>query len=154
MAQTETPKEAPWYDAYPAPESVAPSLPRHELLEWFQAGRKPGQDFVLVDVRRTDFEGGTIRGSINLPAHSLYPTLASVHALLASSGVHHVIWYCGSCGGRGPRAAAWFADYLRQVQDTSMTSMILEGGIKGWVAAGAKYTELMDGYDASFWVTK
>jgi arsenical-resistance protein 2 len=40
-------------------------------------------------------QGGTIRGSINLPAHSLYPTLPAVYALLSSSGVKHVIWYCG-----------------------------------------------------------
>lgn len=40
-------------------------------------------------------QGGTIRGSINLPAHSLYPTLPVVYALLSSSGVKHVIWYCG-----------------------------------------------------------
>lgn len=51
-----TPKEVPWHAAYPAPNAVAPSLLRHELLQWFQDGKKAGKDFVLVDVRRTDFE--------------------------------------------------------------------------------------------------
>ncbi|EPS27613.1 hypothetical protein PDE_02557 [Penicillium oxalicum 114-2] len=143
--------ELPWHAAYPAPKSTVPSLPRNQLLHWFQNGKQPGRDFVLVDVRRTDFEGGTIRGSINLPAHSLYPTLPGVYALLSQSGVKQVIWYCGSSNGRGPRAANWFADYLAEKQDTSMQSLILEGGIKGWAAAGAEYTAWMDDYDPNVW---
>lgn len=55
MADT-TPKEVPWHAAYPAPKSTVASLPRHELLQWFRDGKKAGKDFVLVDVRRTDFE--------------------------------------------------------------------------------------------------
>lgn len=57
----------------------------------------------------------------------------------------------GSCNGRGPRTAAWFKDYLEQKGDTSMQSLILEGGIKGWVKAGPEYTELMEEFDASKW---
>ncbi|KAJ5157487.1 Rhodanese-like domain-containing protein [Penicillium canariense] len=152
--QPNSTNEAPWHAAYPAPNAAAGSLPRHELLQWFRDGKQPGKDFVLVDVRRTDFEGGTIRGSINLPAQSLYPTLPAVYALLANSGVTHVIWYCGSSSGRGPRSANWFADHLAQEQDASMQSLILEGGIKGWAAAGPEYTELMDEYDASVWAKK
>lgn len=37
------------------------------------------------------------------------------------------------------------------MQDETMKSMILEGGIKGWAAAGSEYTELMDEYDAGVW---
>lgn len=96
-----------------------------------------------------------------------------MYGLLKSSGVKHVIWYCGewllypwlewtqerrisdlsegSCNGRGPRTAAWFADYLEQEKDSSMQSLILEGGIKGWVKAGPEYTELMEEFDASKW---
>lgn len=57
----------------------------------------------------------------------------------------------GSCQGRGPRAAGWFADYLGERQDGELTSLVLEGGIKGWATAGAEYTALMDEYDASVW---
>ncbi|KAF7715503.1 Uncharacterized protein PECH_007016 [Penicillium ucsense] len=153
-ATTTTSAELPWHAAYPAPQSAVRSLPRNELLQWFQTGKQPGQDFVLVDVRRTDFEGGTIQGSINLPAHSLYPTLPAVYSLLSQTGVKHVIWYCGSSNGRGPRTANWFADYLALKQDTSIESLILEGGIKGWAAAGPEYTALMVGYDSSAWTKK
>jgi arsenical-resistance protein 2 len=41
-------------------------------------------------------QGGTIRGSINLPAQSLYPTLPSVYALCKAAGLRKIIFYCGS----------------------------------------------------------
>jgi arsenical-resistance protein 2 len=59
----------------------------------------------------------------------------------------------GSSAGRGTRAAGWFADYLSEkgVSEDDVKSWKLEGGIKGWVAAGDQYTALMDGYDESVW---
>ena len=69
-----------------------------------------------------------------------------------------VIFYCGSCGGRGPRAAGWFADYIddQTAAKTSQVSSrvqsaILEGGIKGWVAGGDEYVEFMDGFERGAW---
>jgi hypothetical protein len=58
----------------------------------------------------------------------------------------------GSSGGRGTRAAGWFADYLATQQNTSnLKSLVLEGGIKRWASAGDEYTHWMDGYDATVW---
>ena len=57
----------------------------------------------------------------------------------------------GSSGGRGTRAAGWFADYLEAKHDKEVKSLVLLGGIKGWAAAGPEYTSLMDGYDTSVW---
>lgn len=48
--------ELPWHAAYPAPKSAAPSISREELLQWIQDGKQAGKDFVLVDLRRTDYE--------------------------------------------------------------------------------------------------
>jgi arsenical-resistance protein 2 len=39
-------------------------------------------------------QGGTIRGSINLPAQSLYPTIPALYSVLKAAGVRKVIWYC------------------------------------------------------------
>ncbi|KKA20397.1 Uncharacterized protein T310_5559 [Rasamsonia emersonii CBS 393.64] len=153
--------QVPWYAAYPPPRNVAPSLSREELLQWFQDERKRvGKDFVLVDLRRSDFEtintsvgeyiGGTIHGSLNLPAQSLYLAIPTLYSILSQTQVRDVVWYCGiffagSSRGRGPRAAGWFADYLEEQGNTSIRSLVLEGGIKGWVSAGEEYTRSMDG---------
>ncbi|KAJ5794061.1 hypothetical protein N7457_000660 [Penicillium paradoxum] len=143
--------EIPWHAAFPAPRGAAPSISREELLQWIRDGKQAGKDYVLVDLRRTDYEGGTIQGSLNLPAQSLYPTIPTLYSLVSNSSAKYVIWYCGSSGGRGTRAAGWFADYLEEKQDTVVKSLVLTGGIKGWAAAGLEYTALMDGYDASVW---
>ncbi|KAJ5585223.1 uncharacterized protein N7459_005023 [Penicillium hispanicum] len=150
-ASSEPAAQPPWHAAYPAPTCIAAQLARQELLQWLREGKHAGKKFVLIDLRRTDFEGGTIRGSLNLPAQSLYPTLPTLYTVLANSGVKYVIWYCGSSAGRGTRAAGWFADYLAAQQDAHLQSLVLEGGIKGWAGAGPEYTEWMDEYDAGVW---
>lgn len=48
--------ETPWYASYPAAQTVAASVSRQEVLQWFLDGKRVGHDFVLVDLRRTDFE--------------------------------------------------------------------------------------------------
>lgn len=126
-------------------------MTRETLLSWMQEGKVAGKDFVLVDLRRTDFEGGTIRGSINLPAQSLYSTIPSLYTLFSTAGVRSVIWYCGSSRGRGNRAAGWFADYIKDQNNTEMESRTLQEGIKGWATGGDVYVEMMDEYDAAVW---
>ncbi|KAF2277397.1 Rhodanese-like protein [Westerdykella ornata] len=135
-----------WYDAFPAPRSTAPLLSRSDALSSLSS-----PDLLLVDVRRTDFEGGTIRGSLNLPAHSFYMNRGVLYDLCKRAGVKTVAFYCGSSNGRGPRCSGWFADYLAEQGDTEMQALTLEGGIKGWVKAGKEYTDHVDGYDAEYW---
>ena len=53
----ESSSTAPWYAAYPEPRNKDPdSISRADLLQRFQAGQKPGVDFLLIDLRRTDHE--------------------------------------------------------------------------------------------------
>ncbi|KAI5849244.1 Rhodanese-like domain-containing protein [Tricharina praecox] len=149
MATTEQ-KPAPWHAAFPAPVSKATFVTREETRKLFEA-KTAGKDFILVDVRRTDFEGGTIKHSINLPAHSLYPTREAIYNLLHGAGVSLAIFYCGSSNGRGPRASAWLQDYINEKGDETIKSVALEGGIKGWVGAGEEYVQLVEGYEAEVW---
>ncbi|MCJ1409510.1 hypothetical protein MMC19_003591 [Ptychographa xylographoides] len=143
--------EKPWHAAYPAPKTTAAVITRESLLSWMLEGKVAGKDFVLVDLRRTDFEGGTIRGSINMPAQSLHSSIPSLYALLSTATIRNVIWYCGSSRGRGKRAAGWFADYIAEQNNTEMESRTLEEGIKGWAKGGEEYVRMMDEYDAAVW---
>jgi hypothetical protein len=61
MALSEPPavpvdSERPWHAAFPAPTAAASIITRETILSWMQAGRLPGNDFVLVDLRRMDYE--------------------------------------------------------------------------------------------------
>ncbi|KAI3318105.1 Rhodanese-like protein [Xylariaceae sp. AK1471] len=144
--------EQPWHAAFPAPKTTEPaSLTREEVLAFLQGGGTIGHGLLLVDVRRNDYEGGTIRGSINLPAQTLFPTIPVLYEVFKKASIKLVIWYCGSSRGRGTRAASWFNDYIQEQGDEDMKSVVLLGGIKGWVAAGEDYVKSMDGYVAEYW---
>jgi len=62
---------------------------------------------VLVDLRKTDYQRGTIHSSVNLPAQSLYHTIPSLYGIFKAARVGSVIWYCGSSRGHGTRAAGF-----------------------------------------------
>lgn len=90
--------QQPWWAAFPAPKSDCPSLDPAEVLKLLDEGGKDAvtpKDWLLVDVRRTDWEGGTIATSINLPAHTLYQTRSVVYDLCKRAGVKRIIFYCG-----------------------------------------------------------
>ena len=59
----------------------------------------PCPDYNPVEPQLTEIQGGTIRGSINLPAQSLYLTLPSLYAIFKKAGLRKVIFYCGVCPG-------------------------------------------------------
>ncbi|KAH8911205.1 Rhodanese-like protein [Coniochaeta sp. PMI_546] len=142
----------PWHAAYPGPKTEASSITRETVLDLLRAGKNvAGKDLVLIDLRRIDHEGGTIRGSINLPAQSLWPTIPTVYEMFKAAGLRKVIWYCGSSRGRGNRAAGWFADYIAERGDNHMESLVLLGGIQGWATAGEEYVKWMDEYDQAVW---
>ncbi|KAK6542810.1 hypothetical protein TWF694_006751 [Orbilia ellipsospora] len=144
---------APWYSAYPAPRGDTPNkITRGEVLALLNEANASGnKDFVLVDVRRNDYEGGSIRGSINIPAQSFYTTISSWYTLFKAAGVKKVIWYCNSSRGRGTRSSLWFQDYIDDNSDAELKSMILIDGIKGWATGGNEYVERMDEYVESYW---
>ncbi|KAM6511891.1 hypothetical protein FALCPG4_016880 [Fusarium falciforme] len=154
MASTDA--ATPWHAAYPPPLNKAPAaMTRQAALEMIMDSKNiAGKNYVLIDLRRTDHEGGTIRGSINLPAQSLYPTIPTLYSLFKSAGVQKIIWYCSSSRGRGSRAAGWFKDHLDEQGDSDMESVILFEGIAGWAKAGGEFVEWMDEYDATVWDSK
>ncbi|EGP82397.1 unnamed protein product [Zymoseptoria tritici ST99CH_1A5] len=143
-AQPDT--EKPWHASFPPPRSNAGTMSPEQLLELLQDERKlPGRDFLLIDLRRSDHKGSTIRGSLNLPAQSLWYSLDSLYELCQAAGVSTVAFYCGSSRGRGNRAACWFQDVLARRGETNMKSFVLAGGIDGWFEAGGNYANFVDG---------
>jgi arsenical-resistance protein 2 len=79
-----------WADAIHVPRTTAPILTREEALSELSS-----PELLIVDVRRTDYEGGTIKGSINLPAQSFYVNRGVLYDLCKRAGVKKVAFYCG-----------------------------------------------------------
>ncbi|KAI0970949.1 Rhodanese-like domain-containing protein [Xylaria arbuscula] len=126
------------------------SLTREEVLGKLRTG-STGRDFIIVDVRRNDYEGGTVRGAINLPAQSLYPTIPTLYQLFKNASIEYIIFCCGSSKDHGPRAASCFNDHIQEQGDKNMKSVTLTGGIKGWANAGEEFVKFMDGYVPEYW---
>ncbi|KAK4233489.1 arsenical-resistance protein 2 [Achaetomium macrosporum] len=142
---------SPWWADFPEPRSVAALVDPDRVLRLLQEDEclaEGSKDFLLVDARRSDCTGGTVRGAINLPAHSFYPTRKTLYGLCKQAGIKKVIFYCGSSLGRGPRCAAWFQDYVTEIGG-DLESQVMAGGIRGWVQAYGG--SMMDGYDARAW---
>jgi arsenical-resistance protein 2 len=86
----------PWWAAFPEPKSRCESIEPTEVAEMLEKldDNQP-RTFLLVDVRRTDWTGGTVASSINLPAHSFYPTRKIVYDLCKQASIAKIIFYCG-----------------------------------------------------------
>ncbi|KAF5627170.1 arsenate reductase [Fusarium sp. NRRL 25303] len=154
-APQDTPQKQ-WWEEFPEPKAECPRTDPSIVAKLIEvnaaSGKNAHRDFLLVDVRRTDWEGGTIATSINLPAHTMYQTRPQIYQLVKQAGIKRIIFYCGSCGSRGPRCAGWMQDYLDEVEETEIKAEILIGGIKGWQKAYAG--QLMDSYDEKAWEKK
>ncbi len=90
----------PWWSDFPEPVSVPVQVEPvyvHQLLQAQEqeASAPRHRDFLLVDARRTDCTGGTVRGAMNLPAHSFYPTRKILYDLCKQAGIKTVVFYCG-----------------------------------------------------------
>lgn len=78
-------------------DSIEPSEVYESIERVKAAGQHAQKDFLLVDVRRTDWEGGTVATSVNFPAQSFYQTRSGVYHLCKQAGIKKVIFYCGEC---------------------------------------------------------
>lgn len=87
--------EEPWHAAFPAPKAKPDAIEKEQMLSWLQEGKVAGKDFVLVDLRKNDYEGGTVRGAINIPAQTLHPTIPYLYNIFSAAGIKTIIWYCG-----------------------------------------------------------
>ena len=72
MASRQQASIAPWHAKYPAPERQPGILTREQLLELMrQVGGVASADFVLVDLRRNDYEVSLV--SVSAIRHELLP---------------------------------------------------------------------------------
>lgn len=65
-----------WHSAYPQPRNETPNaMTRRAVLGWLQDGQKPGVDFLLIDLRRTDHEVSNFLARFCLQMECSHPTL-------------------------------------------------------------------------------
>jgi arsenical-resistance protein 2 len=123
--------ELPWHATLPAPRATLAqnslkALSIEELAVRMRTAPASRKDLLVVDVRRTDFEvgcpafvsttfilmcrsqNGFVRGAINLPAQSFYPTLPSLMPLLMQCSRVVYDSYTFADTRSTPDSARWF----------------------------------------------
>ena len=72
-----------------------PKISAPDLLARYQQGQTPGRNFVVVDLRSTDFAGGTVKGSLNIPMQTLEYGIPALYSLVRAARIDEVIFFCG-----------------------------------------------------------
>jgi len=62
--------DKPWHAAFPAPKLTAEIMPQARAR--MMLSLKGLGSLLVIDVRRTDYEGGSITGSLNIPAQGFW----------------------------------------------------------------------------------
>ncbi|KAG0283215.1 hypothetical protein BGZ96_012409 [Linnemannia gamsii] len=139
-----------------------------DLLE--DKSKVPGKDYLIIDVRDSDYAGGHIRGSVNIPSSELpekLPTLIEEH-----KDVPQLFFHCAMSQIRGPKAANRWADALAardeaaaEVVATERAAVeaankgtlkqqvnILRGGFGEWQRLYKDDKNLVEDYEAEYWI--
>ncbi|KAJ1558574.1 hypothetical protein HK096_009987 [Nowakowskiella sp. JEL0078] len=154
--------EAKWFDKYPKVVSSPEKWSAEEVANLLLNENK--ESFLVVDVRRTDYGGGHVRGSINSPAQGNFfaPILLQFKQATAFwdnldefiakySHIPKIFFYCNSSSGRGPRCAGWYQDALNERGITTSQGLVLAGGIKGWIEKFSEDENLTEEYNEEWW---
>ena len=107
----------------PPPTTECQRIPKEQLVRQYQIlGDILEAGTLLIDVRRTDYEGGCIRGSLNMPAQSFPYNMATLFRLCQGDGlsvISRVVFYCGMflCSQKGARSPTMSTEYMTYRDD-------------------------------------
>uniref|UniRef100_A0A1D1YWM9 CDC25-like phosphatase YCH1 n=1 Tax=Anthurium amnicola TaxID=1678845 RepID=A0A1D1YWM9_9ARAE len=124
-------------------EFIKPS----ELAEIIKdTNQTPGKDYLIVDVRDGDYEGGNIPNSINSPSKKFHD---HVNELISKyNQVPKIVFTCALSQVRGPKCARI---YKENTGNTSQKIQVLQGGIGEWQKQNKDDPKLVENYNPEYW---
>ncbi|CAB4405521.1 unnamed protein product [Rhizophagus irregularis] len=129
-------------------EFIKPS----ELVEIIKDTTKvPGKDYLVVDVRDDDYEGGNIPNSINSPSKKFHD---DVNDLISKyNQVPRIVFTCALSQVRGPKCARIFKEVTENTKKTGTNQkvQVLQGGISEWQSQNKADPKLIENYDPDCW---
>mmetsp|Transcript_11345 Transcript_11345/g.30575 ORF Transcript_11345/g.30575 Transcript_11345/m.30575 type:complete len:143 (-) Transcript_11345:35-463(-) len=133
--------------------SAAEHMEAEELAARLRRGEVENGTLCVVDVRDSDFEGGHIRGAVNLPSIKLQGSPDALDAFVASlAGKSALVVHCMLSQVRGPASARLIRAALKQCKHPAPRVYILRDGFEGFLYRFAK-TEpsLFIGLESDVW---
>ncbi|KAF9578192.1 hypothetical protein BGW38_006143 [Lunasporangiospora selenospora] len=123
----------------------------------------PGKDYLVVDVRDSDYIGGHIPGGINIPAGTLPDQLPQL--IVQYGNVPELYFHCALSQVRGPKAARRWSEALAAQEEEAVAAAqeaekspvvqkinILRGGFGEWQKKYKSNRNLVEDYDEGFWL--
>jgi len=123
-----------------------------DLSKIIKSGKHPGKDYLVIDVRDSDFIGGNIPNCRRAPSVTFSDTLDDL--VRDTKGVPQVIFHCALSQSRGPTAARQYNDRCNQLQkdgDISHEVLILRGGFTEFQQKFKDDPELVENWSKHFW---
>jgi len=123
-----------------------------DLSEIIKSDKRPGEDYLVVDVRDSDFVGGNITNCRRAPSATFSDNLDDL--IRDTKDVPRVIFHCALSQSRGPKAAQQYADRRNQLQkedDTEQEVLILRGGFGTFQAKFKDDPQLVEKWNKEIW---
>ncbi|KAI8902356.1 Rhodanese-like domain-containing protein [Globomyces pollinis-pini] len=108
------------------PDAVAADLLNQNLVN--------GRDYLVVDVRDDDFNGGNIINAINIPSATFDANLPSIHQQLKP--IPKLYFHCALSQVRGPKCAQKYVNFINASDEHSLQQQvfIVRGGYQDFAA--------------------
>jgi len=120
-----------------------------------KSGKTVKKDFVVIDVRDDDYEGGNIKGCLNYPSRQF---LLNVDGLIKETkSVPLVIFHCALSQVRGPKAARIYSETRKNVlfgNDIPHEVAILRDGFSQFQIKFKDDPELVENWDKEVWASE
>jgi len=127
-------------------------ISRDDLSKIIKSDKRPGTDYLVVDVRDDDFIGGHIPNCRNEPSTTFSEKLDDL--VRDAKDVPQVIFHCALSQSRGPTAARQYKkrrNQLREDDDTPQDVLILRGGFTDFQAKFKDDPELVENWSKDIW---
>jgi len=127
-------------------------ISRDDLSEIIKSDKRPGEDYLVVDVRDSDFVGGNITNCRRAPSNTFSDNLDDL--VRDTKNVPKVIFHCALSQSRGPKAAHQYNDRRKQLQnddDGPQEVLILRGGFTEFQEKFKDDPKLIEKWNKDIW---
>ncbi|KAH3662208.1 hypothetical protein OGAPHI_005456 [Ogataea philodendri] len=123
------------------------------LRQWFsQKSTNQGSQFLVVDVRDSDYIGGHIRSGLHVPSSRVGANCSAILQQMKDTKADSVVFHCALSQQRGPSAAMRFLRFLSDQDPVPDVNVyVLRGGFVNWQQLYGNDQEVTEGYDPTIW---
>lgn len=130
-------------------------IPPQTLKEWITLSTTTlSENFIVVDVRDSDYIGGHIINSLHIPSIQVQSQLQNLFENISQNNITVVVFHCMLSQQRGPRAALQFGRFLESTHPLELERIkvcVLDGGFNYFQRLYKDHSDLLESYESDLW---